>query len=144
MFLDFLKKRQVIIKFLISGGISTFVDLLALYLFAERLGMWYVEAAVFAFAIAFVVSFSLQKFWTFNGKHIRRKREQIPIYLLINLINLLINTAGMYVFVDVFKIWYLLAQVVMAGLIAVCSFFIYRLVVFKEAEVVAVKEIEQV
>ena len=123
-----------VIKFLISGGTATAADLALLYYFTDILKIWYLAAAVLAFLLAFGISFVLQKFWTFSGDHVRRKREQVPMYLAANLFSLAVNSLGMYLLVDLAGLWYMAAQVLMSALIAVFSFFVYRLVIFKEKQ----------
>ena len=56
---------------------------------------------------------------------------QMTLYFSIALANLAFNTFLMYLFVDRFHIWYLLAQILASGLIAFESFFISRHIVFK-------------
>jgi putative flippase GtrA len=131
---NLIKRYFTIVKFLIAGGTATAIDLALLYYFTDILMMWYLTAAVLAFMLAFGISFVLQKFWTFSGLHARRKREQIPMYLALNLFGLCVNSLGMYFLVDKFGLWHMAAQVIMAALIAVFNFFVYRLVIFRFAE----------
>jgi putative flippase GtrA len=130
---NFFENNQRIIKFLISGGTATLVDLFLLYGFTDLLKIWYLGSAVMAFVFAFMVSFGLQKFWTFNGEHSRQSKEQLIMYLSVNLVNLGINSAGIYLLVDKVGAWYLFSQVMMSGLIAFESYFVYKLVIFKES-----------
>jgi len=134
MIKSLIKKHFTIIKFLISGGTATVVDLIALYYFTDIMKLWYMMSAMLAFVIAFGVSFTLQKFWTFNGQHARRKREQVPMFLTVNLINLGINSIGMYLLVDKVGLWYIFAQIILSATIAFMSFFIYRYIIFKNSE----------
>lgn len=120
-----------IIKFIISGGTAAFVDLLCLYIFTDLFRLWYLLSAVLAFVIAFIVNFNFQKFWTFKGDHEKQGREQLVMFLIINLINLSLNSLGMYLLVERVGIWYLLSQFLMSGILAFESYFVYRLVIFK-------------
>jgi putative flippase GtrA len=121
----------MIIRYLFSGGIATAVNLAALYFFTEIVGWWYVYSAVASFLVAFSVGFSLQKFWTFNGDHEQKGRWQLVMYLLLNLFNLGLNALGLYLLVELLGLWYILAQIVMSGLLAVFSFVLYKKVIFK-------------
>lgn len=134
--INFLQKHKRFIRFLVAGGTAAMVDLLFLYLFTDVFKIWYLGSAVLAFLFAFVVSFGLQKFWTFKGDHHHQSRAQLLLYLSINLINLGLNSLGLYLLVDKLGAWYLLSQVIMSGLLAFESYFIYKLVVFKEASIV--------
>ena len=120
-----------IIKYIFAGGSATLVNLIALYFFTEIVGWWYLYAAIASFLIAFSVSFTLQKFWTFDGDHQWKKRWQLPAYLVLNLFNLGINSLGLFLLVEKIGLWYILAQILMSGLIAISSFIIYNKVIFK-------------
>lgn len=118
-------------RYIVSGGSAAVVDLFALHIFVRYLNMWYVLAAILAFLIAFGVSFTLQKFWTF--KDISKKvTSQATIYFIVSSINLGINTLLMYIFVDYAHIHYLLSQIIASGILAISSYFIYSGFIFSE------------
>ncbi|MDD4333136.1 MAG: GtrA family protein [Patescibacteria group bacterium] len=125
-----LDKKKIIIKYIISGGIATTVDLGLLYFFTDIFKIWYLASATFAFVIAFFVSFSLQKFWTFRENSREKIIQQLSLYLITGLINLGINAAGMYILVDILNLWYILAQIIMGGVVAIGSFLVYKFVIF--------------
>src|SRR3989344_8484307 len=82
---------KIIIKYIISGGTAAIVDLTILY-FLDSLGMYYLISVNIAFIIAFIVSFSLQKYWTFNDSRGNRTHYQMIIYFVVSVINVFINT----------------------------------------------------
>lgn len=129
---NLLLEYKQIIKYLIAGGTATSVDLVLLYILTDILGVWYLISASLAFAIAFFVSFFLQKFWTFRDEDKEVMYKQMGVYLAVALTNLVLNATLMYVFVDGFKIWYMLAQIIASGLIACESYFIYQLLIFNK------------
>lgn len=124
-------RQAKVVRFLISGGISTGVDLALLLLFAEVFGLWYLLAAVLAFILAFFVSFGLQKFWTFQDHSREGVSMQASVYLLIALANLALNTFLVYICVEHIGFHYLLAQIVASILIACESYFVYQKFVFR-------------
>ena len=120
-------------RFLFSGGSAAVVDLSLLYLFTDILGWWYLYSATAAFIAAMFVSFTLQKFWTFKDE-----RTEAPIiniqgalYVSVALINMTMNNALLYFFVDILGWWHIAAQVVAGFAIAIVSFFSYRAFIFK-------------
>lgn len=127
-------QNKTVIKYVIAGGTAAFVDLSLLFVFTDVLGLHYLVSAVLAFMIAIVVSFNLQKHWTFRDTN-KNVAGQMTAYVVTGLMNLSLNTALMYVFVDVLHIMYLLAQVFAGGMIAFGSFLIYRFVIFKKKAV---------
>ena len=126
--ITFTHRRAV--KYIVSGGTAASVNFALLYFFTDTLGIWYLISAVLSFVVAFVVSFCFQKFWTFGDRSTEGMHSQAAVYLIVALVNLGINTALIYIFVEFVGIHYLVAQI-MAGVIIACeSFFVYRKFVF--------------
>jgi len=123
--------RQMIFRYLVSGGTATVVDIGLLYAFTRYAGLWYLASAVLAFIIAFGISFFLQKFWTFRDRSIDEMHRQASLYLGISLFNLGVNTLLVYLFTDFCHLWYIFSQVIAAGLVALSSFFLYKYWVFR-------------
>lgn len=119
-----------IIRYLISGGTAAAIDIGLLYLFVKLLHFWYLGSAVAAFIITFAASFLLQKFFTFKEDSRERVPVELSTYLFVSLINLGLNTLGMYLCVGILHVHYLAAQFIVNGILAVYSYFIYKYFVF--------------
>ena len=128
--MEFIHRKKEIIKYLISGGTAAAVDLSILYFLTDILAVWYLLSAVAAFTIAFFVSFFLQKFWTFRDNDKNAMARQMAYFFLVGLINLGVNTVGMYILVDRFGLWHILSQIIISGMIALSSFIIYKFFIF--------------
>jgi putative flippase GtrA len=120
-----------LVRFIISGGTATAVNLGSLFLLTHIAGLWYLTSSGIAFMVAFFVSFTLQKFWTFEDASKNRLRFQASIYFVIILLGLGINTALIYTFVQYAHLHYLVAQLISGVFIAVMNYFSYKHVVFK-------------
>lgn len=127
---------KIYIKYIISGGTAAFVDLALLYILTDILGIWYLLSASLAFVVAYFVSFYLQKFWTFRDNSRERIVRQMSLYFIVGVSNLGINAGGMYILVDKLNVMYMLAQVIMGGLIAIGSFLIYKFIIFRKRIVI--------
>ena len=121
-----------VIKFIFSGGAAAFVTLLTLYFFTAIVGLWYVVSSVIGYVAGFGVSFTLQKFWAFRDKSTKKIERQAFFYGLTIVANLILNTYGIYFFVQYLDFNYLVAQIIVGLLIACASFFIYRDFIFKK------------
>lgn len=119
-----------ILKFLISGGTAAAVDLGLLYLLTDVFHVWYLLSAGLAFIAAFAVSFSLQKFWTFNNHDLELIHRQLTMYLVLALFGLGVNTFSMYGLVDHAGFHYIGAQIITSAFIAVGNFFVYKHLIF--------------
>ncbi|MFP4514574.1 MAG: GtrA family protein [Parcubacteria group bacterium] len=118
------------VKYLISGGLSTATHLIVLSLVYSYLGLQIITATTLAFFVAFGVSFSLQKFWTFRNKD-NKYFHQLYFYLLVAVFNLFFNAALMQALVVNLDFHYLLAQLFTSALVALNSFLLYKYLVFK-------------
>lgn len=118
------------LRYFFAGGTAGLTDLILLYLFHHIFGIHYLISASIAFIIAFFMSFLFHKFWTFRS-HDEKTHKQMIMYLGSSIFGLLLNTALMYVFVDIFDMGVILSQIIVGLLVACCSFFISRNIVFK-------------
>ena len=118
-------------KYLLSGITVAVFELALLYAFTEYLHIWYLFSAILAFFFAFCLSFSLQKFWTFQDTRKEGIPAQVSLYLFVSVCNLGINVVALYLLVQVAGLWYMFAQVLINGGIAVWSFVLYKFVIFK-------------
>ena len=124
-------ERHKILRFLISGGFATGVDFFFLYAFTEWAGFYYLVSVVLAFLISVAVSFTLQKFWTFQNDSKEHMHKQAVVYFVVATFNLCFNTFMVFVFVEYAGFYYLVGQFFSSALIALSSFFIYHFVIFK-------------
>ena len=126
--------RHVIIRYLISGGTAAVTQLSIFYITNNIYSINYLVATSVAFIGAFIVSFSLHRFWTFRNDSSAKNifiHKQAVLYLLTTSCGLLLNNLLMYTFVHFFDMNKLIAQVIVMGLVACCSFFVSRNFVFK-------------
>lgn len=124
------ERRKGVIKFIFAGGTAAAVDLFFLYVFYDLLSWDIIRSSSIAFIFAFIVSFCLQKFWTFRDKSPKRIISQLLIFLLNALIGLYLNGLAIHILVSHYKIWYLLAQIIINLLLAIWNFIFFRFWVF--------------
>ncbi len=125
-----LLNKHVVLRYLMSGGSAGVTDLIVLYLLHNVFGIYYLLSAILAFIIAFGVSFTLHKFWTFRS-HDEETHKQVVMYFGTSLFGLVLNTLLMYLFVDYVHLNVILSQIIVGLLVACVSFFISRNLVFK-------------
>jgi len=122
--------KHVALRYLMSGGTAGVTDLAVLYILHNILGVYYLLSAIIAFILAFCVSFTLHKFWTFKS-HEEETHKQVIMYFGTSLFGLTLNTLLMYIFVDYIHVQVILSQIIVGFMVASCSFFISRNIVFK-------------
>lgn len=89
-----MENRKTIYKFLVSGAITTGIDFI-LYIFLSNFIKLYVAKGL-SMTVAMIVSFFINRFWSFNKPEISTKKS-IPKFIICQIINLLVNTGSNYI-----------------------------------------------
>jgi len=131
-FLKSVFKGNKVLRFILAGGTATLSQIVALYIFTDIIGVWYLYSSILSFAIALFISFTLQKFWAFRDKVMQNAHVQFVKYTVVIFIGLLLNTAMMFLLVDILHLWYILAQIITGALIAVFNFISYKKFIFNK------------
>lgn len=132
--------NNTIIKYLISGCSSAFVDLFILHILDTYTGLHYLISVNIAFLCAFFLSFFLQKYWTFSDKGNEKTKMQMIMYFTISVINVFVNSFLIHTILNNFSIPEIfilrpvvIAQILAAFFVATESFFVYRYLIFKKS-----------
>jgi len=128
------ERHKGVIKFLLAGLTAAAVNLLVLDLLYRIFSWPIIPATSIAFLVAFFVSFSLQKFWTFRDKSRDRISKQLLGYLANGLVGLYLNGWLMKLLVEDYALWHLLAQILVSAVIALQNFLVYRIIFKKHHE----------
>ena len=127
----FCNNHKSLIKFIFAGGLSGGTDLLLLFIFHGLLGLDIVFSTSLAFILSFLISFSLQKFWTFRNYHRGKMIHQLFLYMSNAFLGLGLNAILMHLLVNKYNVWYILSQLVVNLAIGFWNFVVYRFIIFK-------------
>jgi dolichol-phosphate mannosyltransferase len=119
-----------IAKYGISGVTGGVIQIGFLYVFVDRLHMWYLYGVIASYSISLIVSFSLQKFWTFQDYSTDGFHRQSSSYIVIALGALVLNIMFMYVLVSVFHFWHIVAQGIVVGIVGTSTFLLNKTFTF--------------
>ncbi len=120
------------LRYLISGGTAAATNFTTFFLLVHFGHVYYLYASVIAFVVSVGVSFAMQKFWTFQDRPTHDMHAQFARYLVVILLNLLLNTTLVYLFVEYGGVWYLFSQMLATAVIAITGYVGYRYFVFRE------------
>ncbi len=129
-FKDNHKNLHQFFKYATIGATATIIDLSGLYIFVEYANFSVIPAAVLSFLIANITSFLLNKNWTFQNTS-KNYRKQYIKFLIVSLGGLLLTVGFMSVFVNIFKIWYMLAKILTSLVVMFWNFLGNKLWTFK-------------
>ena len=128
---SFCDDRKSQIKFFFAGSSAALVNLLFLIILHGWLAWSLVLSTSLAFIISFAVSFNLQKFWAFRNYHYKKIPQQLGLYLLNAIVGLSLNGFLMHLLVNIWGLWYLLAQIAVSLTIGLYNFLVYNFIIFR-------------
>jgi putative flippase GtrA len=128
---SFCDKRKGIIKFVIAGCFAGGTDLVLLFIFHGLVHLDIVLSTSLAFILSFLISFSLQKLWTFRNYRQGKMMYQLSLYILNAFLGLYLNGSFMHLLVNQYQVWYILAQIMVNLALAAWNFVVYKFIVFK-------------
>ena len=93
----------------------------------------HIAAFVFKFPITFLTGFWMARHISFSGSTLRG-RTQITRYLLVTIVNILINYLGLKLFVEVFEWWPTVSYVIISVLCVTFSYLTNKFYSFKKSK----------
>lgn len=124
-------RLRIFCRFAISGILATVLELFVLFLGYGLMHLPIVLATSVAFICSISFSFFLNKYWTFDSHgEDDLMLKQIPLFVLIAFINLNINGTLMHLFVSRWQIYYLLSQIMVAAIISMENYVVYKYLIF--------------
>lgn len=129
---NLIQKYSQIIRYIFAGCVATGSNLAILFVLVHYLKLWYLTGAIISFCCAVVISYLLQKFFVFKNYERSGMHKQFLHFLIYNIVMLGFNTMLLYFFVDIIKVWYLLAQALSAIIIACMNYIYFNKIVFKK------------
>lgn len=130
--LPLFSKCPRILRFLVSGGTAAGVNLGLLYILTEYAKIFYLYSEAVGFSAGFLVTFFLQKFWTFGDNDMNNLKKQMLSTLTLCFINFFLNLFFLFLLTDIFGIWYFGSQAFVSGMMAITNYFLYKKVIFSK------------
>jgi putative flippase GtrA len=116
-------------RFVVVGGLTLVVDISALKVGHDFLGLSLPLATASAFALAFVVNFGLSRQWAFASAEETLVRRQLVRFVLLVAANLA-STLLIVVGLVHLSVYYLSAKLIAVAVNSVANFVLYRRWVF--------------
>lgn len=120
------------VRFFLCGITSAGINIFALYIFTDVVGIWYLYSSILAFLISLITSFLLQKFIVFKDRKTHDLPQQFSKFSLALILGTITNTILIYIFVEWFNIWYILSQIMAGIFVMVQNFLLYKIYIFKK------------
>lgn len=95
------------IRYSLWGWLAALLDLCLLYVFTDFLGIYYLYSAILAFVCSVTFAYIFQKYITFKN-YSRKHLLQWSLFLVFQLIGQWLYMVLLWLWVDIFHIYYLL------------------------------------
>lgn len=132
--------KYLILRYAISGGFSSTIDIILFSLMINYIGLHYIISSIISVSVSFVIRFYLQKRFAFKDRNLDIHR-QIIMYSILYFLSIIMTTLLLYIFIDIFHIWYLFAQIIAIVIVAGICFFVYRHIIFKKVDLDIIQKI---
>lgn len=116
-------------RYVFVGGTAFVVDFFFLYFFSDICGIYYLISGVLSFIISVLVNYWMSTKWVFNQDNIENKVVEFNLFLAISALGLVFTEILLWLFTDVFGLYYLISKVI-ASIIVMFWNFIARRVMF--------------
>jgi len=122
------------LKYVITGGLAFVSEYSSFLLLFKALQVHLYLAASVSFIIGLVISFVLNRMWSFRSEEFTRsQRQQVGLYLFLAAINL--GLTNLFIFAAVsLGILEEVAKIIAMALVVAWNFLIFKLVIFKSED----------
>lgn len=114
-----------IFRFCIVGGLSFLLDFALLYICTEYIGINYFYSAAIAFTISVIFNYWLCIVFVFDFAGTQTKK-QATLFIGSSIAGLGINQICMWIFVEKFGIWYMIAKVLATIIVTFWNYVVKR------------------
>ncbi|NBD73543.1 hypothetical protein GVX82_00690 [Patescibacteria group bacterium] len=122
------------VRFILTGVLASVVHVGVFSALVRLGGLYPVLATTVGFLVAFLVSFTLQKYWTFGERSRAQRTRQALQFFALQVTNLTLNALLVYVGVVRLGLWEEGAQVAILGVLALSTYLISRTIFRAPAE----------
>ena len=120
-----------IIKFGFVGGTSFVIDAGILFLLTGFCGIHYLLSGAISFTASVIYNYMLSIKWVFDAKKDVNKVQELAVFIGLSVIGLGLNQLLMWLFVDIFHIYYMLSKIIATAIVMVYNFVTRKLFIEK-------------
>ena len=118
-------------RYIFVGGFAFLADAFTLWLCEKWMN--YMIAAAIAFVVGLAVNYALSIWFVFSeSSKVKNKVKEFVVYGIIGLIGLLITEGIMYLFTDVFGLYFLISKIIAAAIVLVWNFATRKVVLYNK------------
>jgi len=117
-------------NYFIIGVIATIVDLGLLFVLTEFFKIWYLLSVAIACIVGMLTNYIINKKFNFKNKS-KKIALQFGLFFSVALTSIVLNLVIVFILVEFFTLWYLLAKVISTLIVFSWSFYWHKNITFK-------------
>lgn len=117
-------------RYIFVGGTAFVVDFFFLWFFSDICNIYYLISAILSFIISVLVNYIMSTKWVFNQDNINNKVLEFNLFILISTIGLGFTEILLYLFTDIFGIYYLISKMIAAVIVLFWNFIARRVMFY--------------
>ena len=127
------KELTRFVSFIGVGGIATAIQYGLLILLVEWFSIFAVTASVIAYAISAIFNYAANYYVTFNGGNNSANSHQVAVIKFVGMVLVAITLTYllMQLLIENFAVPYLIAQLIVTGVVLVFNYLVSKFWVFK-------------
>ena len=118
--------------YLIVGGLATIVEWIGFWLFSEKMGIAYLLATTFAFAISTFANWLFGRLLVFRGKQQQSLLREILSVYLASIVGLLLNLLIMFLLVQLLGVEKMIAKMAATVLVFTYNYLVRKLIIYRK------------
>jgi len=122
--------RSELFRYLVASGIAFIIDFSMLYVLTDYFGLYYLHASALSFVSGILSIYILSITWVFQHRSFSKKRIELPVFIVIGIIGLMINQTGMYLITETVGLYYLLSKILISILVFAWNFTARKIILF--------------
>lgn len=111
-----------ILKFGVVGGLAFVIDYGIMVLCKELLDFSILLSVALGFIVSVIFNYILSIAWVFNVDKEKDKKKNFILFILLSIVGLILTEIIMYVGTDIFRIHYLIVEIIATAIVMVFNF----------------------
>ena len=119
-------------RYTFVGGFAFLVDFGTLAFLTEIVHIYYLVSAGISFLLGLTVNYILSIKWVFNSRKMEKQWLELLLFTVIGLVGLGLNELFIWVFTEIFFIYYLLSKIITTVIVYFWNFFARKYLLFSK------------
>lgn len=124
-----------LVRYTISGGLSTVCDMAVLWLLTSVFGWHYQVGVFFGYVVGLSITFTLSSFWIFTEHRLDNRWVELVAFAVIGFLGMGSTHLVMWLMTDIVLSpdYYMVSKIVAVAVVALQNFVLRKYILFKKS-----------